>query len=234
MKISVVIPTYNEIATGYLQRSVPRLCQSPHIELIVVDRYSSDGTLEFLQNFPLKLINSKANTRAERLNEGLHASTGEWVLLHHPRSLLDLKAVEALLDLPAQVNWGAFTHKFDKELGLLNFTSWYSNKIRGDLRGIYYLDHCLFFQKSLFDGDPSPLPPVDIFEDTELCKKLLNVSQPVRLDFKSTTSAIRFVENGPWKQGLLNQAMKLAYFLGLPKSAMNRIYEAGLSLNSRY
>ncbi|MCB0355773.1 MAG: hypothetical protein KDD40_02140, partial [Bdellovibrionales bacterium] len=131
--------------------------------------------------------------------------------------------------------WGAFTHKFDLEHPLLNFTSWYSNHVRGDGQGIYYLDHCLFFNKYLLaDNDKQPVPEVAIFEDTEFCKKLLKKSQPQRINFLATTSSVRFQKNGMFYQSMLNQMLKVGYQLKMSDDFMNRLYEKGLSLNSKY
>ena len=115
---------------------------------------------------------------------------------------------------------------------LLNFTSWWSNNIRGDLMGIYYLDHCLFCSKDLYSQLPHGFPPLPIFEDTEFCKAIHKVYQNYRkkqnhniqqqrivlipqLRFKkslSLTSDIRFRKNGILKQISLNQLLKLKYF----------------------
>ena len=51
------------------------------------------------------------------------------------------------------------------------FTSWWSNYIRGDIRKIYYLDHCIFFKKHILDEvNPCHL---EIFEDTAQSVKSL-------------------------------------------------------------
>jgi hypothetical protein len=76
---------------------------------------------------------------------------------------------------------------------------------------------------------------VPIFEDTELSLILRSSGQrPVRLPEHATTSAVRFRRNGALRQLWLNQKLKLAYHLGLSRDQMNRIYEQGLGLNTRY
>ena len=108
------------------------------------------------------------------------------------------------------------------------------NFIRGDFRKIYYLDHCIFFQKDLVGSDKNFVPDVDIFEDTYLSQKLAKISFPTRLRFTSTTSAIRFQKNGVWRQAILNQILKAGFLLGISKTFMNKVYEKGLNLNSKY
>jgi hypothetical protein len=232
--ISIVLPTFNEMSSGYLKRILESLHQIQEIEIIAVDGGSTDGTLEVLKGFNVTLHSLDKSSRAARLNKGIAHCNGELILLHHPRSLISGLAIENLKSLVGKHEhfWGGFTHVFDVHHPLLKFTSWYSNKIRCDLRGIVYLDHCIFFDAKLRDSGFS-IPDVEIFEDTELSKILKTFSRPIRLPELAQTSAIRFQKNGLYRQALMNQVLKLAYSLNVPTKTMNRLYEKGLGLNSR-
>ncbi len=207
--LSVIIPTAYESETVLFQQAVDSLSKLKNVELICIDK-------------------SEAKTRAERLNLGFERAKGSMILFHHPRSFVDPKGIEYLVDHSDKVIWGAFTHQFDQRHFLLKFTSWYSNKIRGQGRSIFYLDHCIFFHRSL---RKSPLPPVEIFEDTVLSTQLRNQQAPLLLPFKSTTSALRFTKNGIWRQAILNQIMKIGFYINASPQKMNKIYERGLNLN---
>lgn len=176
---------------------------------------------------------NQAKSRAERLNIGFHKSRGSIVLFHHPRSFVEPAGIQQLIDLSEMQNreemWGGFTHQFDKAHWLLKFTSWYSNEIRGKGKGILYLDHCIFFSRELWKQN---IPHVEIFEDTLLSYNFLKKSKPVILPFKSQTSAVRFEKNGLWRQSLMNQVLKIGFFLKVPHTTMNLIYEKGLGLNN--
>lgn len=178
---------------------------------------------------------SEAPSRAERLNIGYHRAQGEIILFHHPRSFVDPNGIRILVEISQRPNrelqWGGFTHKFDMHHGLLKFTSWYSNRVRARLRGILYLDHCIFFDRRLWQGD---LPNVDIFEDTLLSYIFRKVTMPTVLPFASTTSSIRFQRNGFYFQAALNQLLKLAFYARVPHRQLSRIYEGNLELNSKY
>lgn len=230
--ISIILPTYNESGTGYLQSILQRFSDLPDCEVILVDGGSDDGTLKQLQATPWRIEQLPGSSRAERLQRGLELSTGDIVLLHHPRSLLDASAISQLRELgnSSQRFWGGFTQSFDMQHPLLNFTSWYSNHIRLDRRQIVYLDHCLFIHRGLLDANLT-IPQVEIFEDTALSLQLRRLAAACRLPAKSTTSAIRFQRNGFVRQSLMNQVLKLGFLLGVSPERMNRWYEKGLGLN---
>lgn len=177
---------------------------------------------------------SQGASRSERLNIGFHRAKGSVILFHHPRSFMDPSGIglliERSLDHQRKPFWGGFTHQFAVDHPLLIFTSWYSNRIRSK-RGIIYLDHGIFFDRRLWTRD---LPKVDIFEDTLLSYEFRKSCGPEILHHTSTTSAIRFQKNGIFKQALVNQAIKIGFHLRISHAFMNRCYERGLDLNSKY
>ena len=232
--LSIILPTQNEMRTGMLESILASLAEVGDAEIIAVDGGSDDGTLELLSKFEMKLLAEPGASRAAKLNAGITAASGDMIFLHHPRSLVLHEGFEQLLRL-AENNtrvWGGLSHQFDVDHPLLRFTSWYSNRIRCDRSGILYLDHCIFFDRG-FKDEGLKIPDVDIFEDTELSKLLRRHSRPVRLPAVACTSAIRFKRNGIYRQALLNQWMKLAYYLNFSHDKMNRHYEKGLNLNKK-
>ena len=231
--ISIIIPTFNESKTDYLRPVLSQLVLLDDAEIFVIDGGSTDGTLDLLSSFKVNVEILPESSRAARLKMGITKSSGNLILLHHPRSLLSAAAISSLQNWAKDKRgfWGGFTHKFDINHPLLKFTSWYSNVIRCDRKSILYLDHCIFFDREL-NSLAGLMPDVEIFEDTELSKIFSRHSKPVRLSDRSTTSAIRFEKNGIYRQALMNQVLKVAYLLKASHKAMNRLYEKGLGLNS--
>lgn len=231
--ITVLVPTFNELQNGNKLPEILNLFDEiTDIEVICIDSNSTDGTKELINKHNLKLIQTDTTSRAKRFNLGILEAKGSMILLHHPRSVLTKAGLDYLSSKQDELTWGAFTHKFDLNHPILAFTSWYSNTIR-PLRGIYYLDHCIFCQKELL-LEVGMLPEVDIFEDSDLSKRLSLKSKPKRLPYISQTSAIRFKKNGIIYQCILNQVLKLKYYLRINHKKMNKSYETGLELNSTY
>jgi hypothetical protein len=179
-----------------------------------------------------KVLEDASNSRAQRINHGVEVATADIVVLLHPRSYLEPKAFEYLSN-ETEDHWGGFTHGFNTNGLFYKFTSWYSNEVRGRIRNIIYLDHCIFVRRDLFN-QVGGIPDIDIFEDTALSERLNSITQGKILPFLSVTSAVRFQKNGILRQGILNQVLKLAYMLKLDHKTMNKIYEYGLNLNSKY
>lgn len=230
-KISIVIPCFNDIALGVLSRNLETYHSINNLEIICVDGGSSDGTIELIKSFDNVKLISHSGSRISLINQGLKIANGEYILIHHPRSWIRKNDFNLILELENK-SWGALTHRFDQTNPILNFTSWYSNYIRGDLFYIYYLDHCIYIHQSLIQKFKE-FKDVEIFEDTEMCKTLRKICYPIRLNIISTTSSVRFKKNGLFKQVVLNQIMKIMYYLNCKPETMNKIYELGLNLNSK-
>ena len=233
---SVVLPCFNESRHGYLPKILENLCaQAGKKQLIAVVSSSQDDTLKVIEQFPtVQIIESSAANRAQRLNVGIEASTGEFVLLHHPATLLPERnaLVQAESILSAGATWGGFTHGFDVDHWLLRFTSWYSTKVRSH-QGILYLDHCIFAKRQALI-DIGGVPDMDIFEDTALSMALKSQGMMVIAPSQVTTSARRFQQRGIYRQALLNQILKLMYYANLDPKRLNRLYEQKSQINVAY
>src|ERR1700759_5182615 len=84
--VSVVIPTFNRrhLILRALQSVVEQTY--PHLEVIVVDDASTDGTVEFLEskhfNVPLRVIRIEQNSGPSAArNKGIACASGKYVAL---------------------------------------------------------------------------------------------------------------------------------------------------------
>lgn len=84
--VSVIIPAYNRVA--YVDQTVRSVLEQtyPHVELIVVDDGSSDGTYERLQQYgdAIRLLTHEGHSnrgQSAALNLGLAAARGEYIAI---------------------------------------------------------------------------------------------------------------------------------------------------------
>ena len=86
MKLSVIIPCFNEKATIEQIIHAVRDCSWSDLELIVVDDYSTDGTRELLENqlkdkIDTLIFHDKNRGKGAAIRTGLKQMTGDVVLI---------------------------------------------------------------------------------------------------------------------------------------------------------
>ena len=77
-KISVITPSFNSIHTIRETLESVRSQDYPHVEHIVMDGGSKDGTVELLKEFPhLRWVSEKDEGHYHAMNKGIQAATGD-------------------------------------------------------------------------------------------------------------------------------------------------------------
>ena len=100
-KVSVVIVSFN--VRGFLENliaSLNRSLEGLDSEIVVVDNTSDDDTVEYLKkNFPsVRLIENRVNVGFGRANnQGVKASTGEYLLLINPDAIVTESTIKEML-----------------------------------------------------------------------------------------------------------------------------------------
>lgn len=91
--VSVTIPTYNSEKT--LEQSLKSVKEQTYkyIELIIIDSYSKDKTLEIAKKFKAKIVMCRGKLLEARI-EGAKASKGKYVLLLDSDQILDRTVIE--------------------------------------------------------------------------------------------------------------------------------------------
>ncbi len=227
--ISVIISVFNEKNNEYLPRVLHQFQNDTFFDVVCVDGGSTDGTYESLKACGVEVHQLPGSTRGARLAFGVKLARHQTLLLHHPRSIISDEGLAYLKTHGERLHWAAFTHQFNHPHFFLKFISWYSNHVRVKKKAIVYLDHCMVLRKNYCQEET--IPDIAIFEDTALSLAIQSKCQPVLLPYHVTTSAIRFLDRGVFKQFLLNQCMKMLYRLRYDHQKLNRLYEKHLNLN---
>jgi glycosyltransferase involved in cell wall biosynthesis len=165
MKISIIIPTLNEVAKIYATINAIRLAaQYPSgrflpIEIIVVDGGSSDNTVEVAKQWADKTIITIAG-RGLQMNAGATISTGELLVFLHADTLLRPKSLLRLRNLmhDPTIIGGGFSKdwKWSSSINLtafLKFSTWFWQGFGNWLVYLFRIfpgDNAIFIRKSIF------------------------------------------------------------------------------------
>lgn len=226
--ISVVIPVLNEANTiaaviQTLQHSQDLENPTPNLEVIVVDGGSQDDTVALANGLGATVL-SIAPGRAQQLNAGAQAATGEiLVFLHADTRLPDgwISYVQQTLEKPGVVA-GAFELKIDGDPLGLRLVEW-GVKWRSRLLQLPYGDQAIFLKADVFH-QLGGFPTLAIMEDFVFVRRLRQLG---RVDIAPTpviTSARRWQKLGVLKTTLINQIIVIAYYLGVSPERLARWY----------
>ena len=144
MKLSIVIPVYNEKKT--LEEIIKRVKMADALglekEIILVDDGSSDGTREILKNFEEKysvIYHAKNQGKGAALRTGFQKSTGDIMLIqdadleYNPQNYP--KLLRPILENKTDVVYGS---RALQENPYLNKGNYYGAKILSWLTNIFY------------------------------------------------------------------------------------------------
>ena len=219
MKVSIIIPTWNEAST--LHACLP--AASADVEVIVADGGSRDGTVEVAEARGCKVCIT-APGRARQMNAGAEIASGDiFVFLHADTRLPGnfVVHVRRILSEPNTVA-GAFRLQIDSRLRRIRLIERLAN-----WRSVHwqmpYGDQAIFLRAKDFGADGG-FPDLPIMEDVELIRRLRKRGRIRTAPVPVVTSARRWEEWGVWKTMLLNQACIAAYYWGISPSRIRDWY----------
>jgi rSAM/selenodomain-associated transferase 2 len=221
MRISIIIPTFNEAATiRELASSLPQLPGA--CEVIIADGGSQDETIRLARECGLRVIEAPRG-RGPQMNAAAKLATGEVLLFLHADTRLPDEALAMIEHALGDANTcgGNFNLVFDgdsREARLLT-------KIYPLLRlgGMCYGDSAIFVRRQIFEqlGGYRDYP---IFEDCDLYRRMKRAGRFVRLKACATTSSRRF-EGRFVRTFALWSVMQIGYWLGASPDWLNRMYK---------
>jgi len=225
MRISVIVPVYNE--AGDVAGLVARLAALDAWEVIVVDGGSRDGTGEYLaRHCPARVTLCRSETgRARQMNEGARRAGGDVLLFLHADTVLPSGALEAIgagFARDPERRWGRFDVRFDRAGPVLRLVARAMN-LRSAWTGICTGDQALFVRRRDFLA-LGGFAPVPLMEDVELSRRLKQVSPPLRIRRRATTSSRRWRARGVWPTIFLMWRLRWLYWRGVPPEALAKRY----------
>jgi rSAM/selenodomain-associated transferase 2 len=221
VSVSVVIPTLNE--QSGLERALG-CTQAEGVERIVVDGGSVDDTADKARSLQAEQVLHAAPGRAEQMNIGYRAASGDVIVFLHADTELDpgwLTALRTALQDPG-VAGGAFGLRFTSKRRIYRFLElgvW----LRTRLGGLPYGDQALFVRRAVLDAKGG-IPLVPIFEDLDLVRLIRASGRMVFLPERARTSPRRYEASGVLRTWMRNTLALLAYLLDLDRERVLRWY----------
>jgi rSAM/selenodomain-associated transferase 2 len=197
--LSIVIPARNDAAA--LARTLAHLATVPGIdgaEVIVAAAGDVEGTSNAVAG-RARLLWPGGSTRAQLMNAGAAAATGDTLLFLHADSFPPAEALSlirrALAD-PRAVG-GAFEHLFAEPVWSLRAITWI-NRVRYRLTRNYYGDQGVFVRAEVFRA-LGGYRDLALMEDLDFTQRLKRRGRSALITTPLVTSGRRFLARGPWR-----------------------------------
>lgn len=193
MKISMILPIYNESST--IDGMMGQLRALPgDWEILFADGGSRDGTVQRIgTEFP---VLKSPKGRAAQMNDGAARASGEILWFVHCDSRLPEDAhsqIQAAVESGAA--WGCFHIGFDYDGPFMGCNTFFSN--RRARRGIAFGDQGIWIRRELFLS-MGGFPELPIMEDYEFSIRMKERGIPIRLlPGRIITSGRRYRESFP-------------------------------------
>lgn len=224
MRISVIIPAYNEEERiVHTIESVFSRDSGCVEEVIVVDGGSTDCTVDEVQSTGAKIFSLPQKGRAVQMNYGAQNSNAEILYFLHadtiPPENFDKKIIEAV---SKGNEAGCFRLSFDRHHFLLNF---YARCTRFNIDAFRFGDQSLFIKKELFDSIGGFREDHIVMEDQEMVKRIKKEASFNILTDEVITSSRKYLENGVLKLQLIFTLIFSLYKVGVSQSKLVLIYK---------
>lgn len=224
MKLSIIIPVFNEAAVlPTLFDQLQRLHRQG-VEILVADGGSHDGSAVIAEVYGYRVIHS-AKGRATQMNTAAAQATGNVLLFLHADTHLPEDAVlqiKAALSTNRYV-WGRFNVHIVGHSWMLNVVSFAIN-YRSWLSGIATGDQGIFVTRTAFNKIGG-FPEQPLMEDVEISKRLGSHSPPACLNATVATSGRRWEKHGIWTTIFLMWRLRWAYWRGVSPEILIKEYQ---------
>jgi rSAM/selenodomain-associated transferase 2 len=218
MKLSVVIPAFNEAGEiGACLQALAPLRGRGH-EVIVADGGSDDGTPAIARALCDRVI-AAPRGRASQMNAGARGAGGDALVFLHADTRLPVRADELILDALKSRPWGRFDVTIEGRHRLLAIVACAMN-LRSRLTGIATGDQAIFVRRDAFAG----FPEIALMEDIAFSKAMKRRGAPACLAERVATSGRRWERRGVLRTIVLMWRLRLMYFFGVKPDDLARLY----------
>ena len=220
--ISLVMPVLDEADGIVAALAALQPLRAAGAEVLVVDGGSTDATVALATPLADRVI-AAPRGRASQMNAGAAVARGEVLLFLHADTILPEGAMHLIAAaVSASRVWGRFDVAINGRSPWLPLVATLMSR-RSRLTGIATGDQAMFVTRSAFTT-VGGFPDLQLMEDIELSKRLLQHSRPACIAARVTTSGRRWERHGIWRTILTMWCFRLRYFLGADPAQLAREY----------
>ncbi len=221
LKVSVIIPTYNE--STVLSETLTRLKQHQPFEAIIGDGGSDDDTANIARRHEVTVVQSPRG-RAAQMNTAAREARGDLLLFLHADSYVDSRGYQKMIEIMAGGPWlgGAFSLQIDSPLPALKRISCWANW-RSRYLNLVYGDQAIFVRRDVFH-ELKGFSLLPICEDLDFFRRLSKRGPVVLLKEKAFTSPRRWLAEGVGFTTLRNIAIVSLFLIGFSPATLSRWY----------
>jgi len=223
LKLSIIIPAYNEQTT--IGKLLPYLlCHtSAATELVVADGGSTDATRSIAAGFGVRVLHCKRKGRAFQMNEAAAVANGDVLYFLHADTFPPESFEELIQEAGRQGNGsGCFRLRFDAPHWFLRANAWFT---RFDVDAIRFGDQSLFVQRELFVQAGGFNERLLLLEDQEIVKRLRRLAPFVVLPHAVVTSARKYKQHGIYRLQAGYFLIYTMYKLGISQQRLVQVYK---------
>jgi rSAM/selenodomain-associated transferase 2 len=221
LKVSVIIPTYNE--STVLAETLTRLKQQQPFEIIIGDGGSEDNTADIACRHEVTVVQSPRG-RSAQMNAAAGEAKGDLLLFLHADSHVDPQGYRKMVEIMASGPYlgGAFSLQIDSPLPSLKRISRWANW-RSRYLNLVYGDQAIFVRRDVFH-DLKGFSLLPICEDLDFFRRLSKKGPVVLLREKAFTSPRRWLAEGVGFTTLRNIAITSLFLIGFSPATLSRWY----------
>lgn len=223
MKLSVVIPVYNE--GSFLETTLQKLLHINPYEIIVVDGGSTDNSLDVAKRCNCRILMTQ-KSRGNQINKGVLCSRGDVVLILHGDTVLSDKVESSDFFLAEDEVGGFFRIKYDSKNFWVKLVEFCAN-VRSRLHNLPYGDQAIFFKRDIINkiGSFNDYP---FLEDLDFVLRLRKVGKIKFVNKNVLVSARKLERKGllyPLLHSWRNVIIVFLYFLGFKPEKLIKYYK---------
>ena len=228
LKISIIIPTYNEAAgiaklITYLQKHGGDTVK----EIIISDAESTDETIAIAGQYGVAALVSPQKGRAAQMNFGVHKASGNIFYFVHADCFPPVNfATEIIAAVNNGYDFGRYRTKFDSSKFLLKVNAWFT---RFNWFICYGGDQTLFITREFFERSGGFKNELLIMEEYEFCERMMNQGH-YKIFADAALISARKYEGRSWlRVQLANRKAVKLFKKGASQEEIIKTYKAMLS-----